>query len=339
MIWILSGALIVFVILLIILYRKFTNTPAKNAEKFKKEFEQLRKEAAEKIKEDYDRTVDQEIKHAKLKLTQEISNLELVYKNKQEEIEKMQNEVEAAEQRRNDQLISIAKELAKEIESKSKQGAIDLAGVAEYYEGRKMDVVNAYNDFVEDIQEKKTQLSQELTAAQEKQKAIIAEYQRAEQIRQDKDFYRIQLSNYAIEDVQKLRRIAEELHDPSVLYKLIYKTYYERPFNEMIGRVVPEDQSACGIYKITNIENGRVYIGQTRQAFKERWRTHVKRGVRAETGTMNKLYQAMWDEGVENFTFEVLQTCKPEELNTLEKDFISLYQAAEWGYNSTGGNS
>jgi hypothetical protein len=40
---------------------------------------------------------------------------------------------------------------------------------------------------------------------------------------------------------------------------------------------------------------------------------------------MNKLYQAMWDEGVENFTFEVLQTCKPEELNTLEKDFISLY--------------
>jgi hypothetical protein len=69
MIWILSGALVVFVILLIILYRKFTNTPAKNAEKFKKEFEQLRKEAAEKIKEDYDRTVDQEIKHAKLKLT------------------------------------------------------------------------------------------------------------------------------------------------------------------------------------------------------------------------------------------------------------------------------
>jgi hypothetical protein len=55
-----------------------------------------------------------------------------------------------------------------------------LAGVTEYYEGRKIDVVNAYNDFVEDIQEKKTQLSQELTAAQEKQKAIIAEYQRAE---------------------------------------------------------------------------------------------------------------------------------------------------------------
>lgn len=339
MVWILSGALIVLVILLVVLYRHSINTPAKNTGEFEKEFTQLYKEAAKKIKEDYDRTVEQRIKLAKLTLAQEISNLELTYKHKQKEIKKMQNEVEAAEQRRNNQLISIAEELAKEIESKSKQGAIDLAGVTEYYEGRKADVIDAYNNFVEDIQEKKTQLSQELMAAQEKQKAIIAEYQRAEQIRQDRDFYRIQLSNYAIEDVQKLRRIAEELHDPSVLYKLIYKTYYERPFNEMIGRVVSEDQSACGIYKITNIENGRIYIGQTRQAFKERWRTHVKRGVRAETGTMNKLYQAMWDERVENFTFEILQTCKPEELNTLEKDFISLYQAAEWGYNSTGGNS
>jgi hypothetical protein len=51
----------------------------------------------------------------------------------------------------------------------------------------------------------------------------------------------------------------------------------------------------------------------------------VRRGVRAEPGTMNKLYGEMWKEGVENFTFEILTTCKPEELNEKEKYFIKFY--------------
>lgn len=52
----------------------------------------------------------------------------------------------------------------------------------------------------------------------------------------------------------------------------------------MVGRVVT-GRGNTGIYKITNLENGKVYIGQTKQAFKERWRTHLKRGVKAEPGT------------------------------------------------------
>ena len=122
------------------------------------------------------------------------------------------------------------------------------------------------------------------------------------------DRHRVTLKENELEDVKKLKAIAAELHDPSILYKLIYKTYYERPFNEMVGRVVT-GRGDTGIYKITNINDGRVYIGQTRQAFKERWRTHVKRGLRAEPTTNNKLYAAMWEEGVENFTFEVLSEC------------------------------
>lgn len=107
----------------------------------------------------------------------------------------------------------------------------------------------------------------------------------------------------------------------------------------MVGRVVSNDAAACGIYKITNLENGRSYIGQTRQAFKERWRTHLKRGVKAEPGTQNKLYAAMWEDGAENFTFEVLATCAPEELNEKERDYIALYHADTWGYNGNGGNT
>ena len=47
----------------------------------------------------------------------------------------------------------------------------------------------------------------------------------------------------------------------------------------------------------------------------------------------------MWEEGAENFTFEVLAECDTDELNGKEKEYISFYHANTWGYNSTVGNS
>lgn len=176
----------------------------------------------------------------------------------------------------------------------------------------------------------------ELKKYKQKQSEIIEQYKREEEIKNNKDFYRIVISETAQQDIKKLKNIAEELHDPTVLYKLIYKTYYEKPFTEMIGRVV-QGRGNTGIYKITNLENGRVYIGQTKQTFKERWRCHVKRGIRAEIGTQNKLYTAMWEDGIENFTFEILSECAADELNEKEKEYIEFYNADTWGYNSNKG--
>ena len=244
----------------------------------------------------------------------------------------------AARKRRDDQLQALAVELATEVSNKSKEGALQLQSVMDYYDQQKINISEEFQNFSLEMKAKKAQLEKEVKAAEAKQQEIIEEYKRAEKIKEDKNFYRIVLSENDIEDVKKLRKIADELHDPSVLYKLIYKNYYERPFNEMIGRVVT-GRGNTGIYKITNLENGKVYIGQTKQAFKERWRTHLKRGVKAEPGTSNKLYNAMWEEGAENFTFEVLAECDTDELNGKEKEYISFYHANTWGYNSTAGNS
>ena len=105
----------------------------------------------------------------------------------------------------------------------------------------------------------------------------------------------------------------------------------------MVGRVVPKDKKGVGIYKITNIENGKVYIGQTRQDFNVRWRSHVKRGLKAEPATNNKLYSEMWRLGPEHFTFEVLTTCPVDKLNEQEKYYIQFYDSQNWGYNSNSG--
>ena len=46
----------------------------------------------------------------------------------------------------------------------------------------------------------------------------------------------------------------------------------------------------------------------------------------------------MQKDGLENFTFELLEECKLIDLNDKEKFYIELYQSKEYGYNSTGGN-
>ena len=308
------------------------------SEKAVKDFETAKQEALKALEAKRKKRISEEELAIKLELGNAIEEAAKKRRSIEESIKNLDMDLAAARKRRDDQLQALAVELTTEVQNKSKEGALQLQSVMDYYDQQKINISEEFQNFSVEMKAKKAQLEKEVKAAEAKQQEIIEEYKRAEKIKEDKNFYRIVLSENDIEDVKKLRKIADELHDPSVLYKLIYKNYYERPFNEMIGRVVT-GRGNTGIYKITNLENGKVYIGQTKQAFKERWRTHLKRGVKAEPGTSNKLYNAMWEEGAENFTFEVLAECDTDELNGKEKEYISFYHANTWGYNSTVGNS
>lgn len=280
----------------------------------------------------------QEQKDYQEALKKELKDLEYKCGNLQHQLNNLNSQYENAKQCNQQRLDELSKNLAAEIEQQSKSGALQVQGIIEYYQQQELQIQESFAEFQEEMAAKRQAIEDDYRKAEARQLEIIEEFKRAEEIKNNKNFYRIVLSESDTDDVRKLRKYADELHNPSALYKLIYKEYYERPFNEMIGRVVT-GRGSCGIYKITSLENGRCYIGQTRQTFKERWRTHLKRGVKAEVGTQNKLYNALWEEGVENYTFEILAECEPEELNAKEKEYIALYHADTWGYNSTGGNS
>ena len=298
-------------------------------EKAKTEACKIINKSREDLIEQEKKAIQEELKEAKIRAEEQKEKL-------QESLDVLYADVQVANERKEIQLQCITEELASKLKAETDRNATELMSVVEYYNQQRINVENEFNDFAAEMREKHTEIEKEIKFAEDKQKEIIEEYKRAEEIKQNKNFYRIVLSESAIEDVKKLRKVADELHDPTVLYKLIYKTYYETPFNEMVGRVVT-GRGNTGIYKITNIENGKVYIGQTKQAFKERWRTHLKRGVKAEPGTQNKLYAAMWQEGAENFTFEVLAECDTTELTKKEKEYISFFHANTWRYNSNSG--
>lgn len=107
--------------------------------------------------------------------------------------------------------------------------------------------------------------------------------------------------------------------------------YYENPYTDLIGRVL-ENTQTCGIYKITNLENQQCYIGKAVD-IASRWKTHIKCGIGAENTSRNKLYTAMLEKGVENFSFEVIEKCAPDELDEHERFWINYFRSMEYGYN------
>lgn len=154
--------------------------------------------------------------------------------------------------------------------------------------------------------------------------------------KEQKNFYRIQLQEANISEIAHLKEVVPYLRDADPVYKIIWKSYYEKPFNDMVGRVIGTGKH-CGIYKITNMENGMAYVGQSVDII-ERWRTHVKSGL-GIGGSKNKLYLAMLSFGVENFTFEILEECDRSVLNEREKLWISNFNTNSYGYNMTIGGS
>ena len=105
--------------------------------------------------------------------------------------------------------------------------------------------------------------------------------------------------------------------------------YIKNKVNALVLRVVGSERIS-GIYKITHIESGKCYVGQSVD-IGERWKQHVKRGVGAEPLTNNKLYPAMMELGIENFTFEIVErTTDTSKLNEMEKYWQEFYQAKEF---------
>lgn len=161
--------------------------------------------------------------------------------------------------------------------------------------------------------------------------AAVEANKRTQEMLDQEDFYRLQLSEEDLEEVYKLKDISKFLRNKEPLNKVIWKVYYEKPYTDLIGRVIGKGQKT-GIYKITNIKNKMCYVGQAVDV-SNRWKQHIKRGLGAETPTKNKLYPVMAKEGVENFTFELIEECSPAQLNDREKYWQEFFKAKEFGYS------
>lgn len=162
--------------------------------------------------------------------------------------------------------------------------------------------------------------------------SAILVYKNFEQLKDEANFHKIFFSPEELEELGELNKAIKHLKNPLPFYKAIYEIYYKNKVSDLVNRVVGINRTS-GIYKITHIDSGKCYIGQSVD-IGERWKQHIKRGVGAETLTNNKLYPAMMELGIENFTFEIVQIVEDtSKLNELEKYWQDFYQAKEFGFS------
>lgn len=169
-------------------------------------------------------------------------------------------------------------------------------------------------------------------------RAAAIEAQRKEkEIKEKLTFYSLNPTKVEIEDIKKLENIKPTLNNQRILSMLIWSTFFQKPMTALCNNVLGTT-TITGIYKITNQNNNMCYIGQSVD-IATRWKQHAKCGLGIDTPAANKLYKAIQEDGIWNFSWELLEECPREYLDEKEKFYIELYQAYEYGYNSNTGNN
>ena len=93
-----------------------------------------------------------------------------------------------------------------------------------------------------------------------------------------------------------------------------------------------------GIYKIQNLINGKVYIGQSID-IERRWWQHKYAAKKPQSIDYNSiLYDAIREYGIENFQFSVIQICDKNQLDQKQKFWIKQYHSFVNDKNSNGYN-
>lgn len=91
------------------------------------------------------------------------------------------------------------------------------------------------------------------------------------------------------------------------------------------------------VYLITNLINGKRYVGQTKQTLSWRWSQHK---YLARKGSLLHLSCAIRKHGENNFKIAALCTCRDKaEMDSREREYIVLFETRNKtkGYNLTDG--
>ena len=137
------------------------------------------------------------------------------------------------------------------------------------------------------------------------------------------DFYSIQISKNDQEDIELLQSMDLKLHNRDVIPKLIWELFIRRPCQEMIKRITG-GRKISGIYKITNKETGEAYIGKTTD-ISTRWQNHCKTTIGLEGAARATLHNRLAQDGLWNYTFEIIEEVDKENLSSREAFYIDLY--------------
>ena len=165
--------------------------------------------------------------------------------------------------------------------------------------------------------------------------SLIEPLQILEKEKLERLFYCIQINETDKEDIDYLLEVvAPRLKSKDAIPKIVWTEFFQKPTQELMKRLNIEDKP--GIYKITNINTNKCYIGKSTKV-RQRLIDHIKGAIGISSISDQKIHTAMRNEGIWNWQFEKICDCEKEKLSEMEKYYINFFNAQEYGYNVASG--
>lgn len=303
--------------------------------KLRNKNKKLKKEQKEFLLEyenQYIKKIEEEGRKREEKLFKEYENKKELYENKINSIEesiKLKKELLQSEQDKVDKVLS---EQKKVIDSKAQIYEESLINIAkntdklrrEKYEEDFNNWLNQKQIEKEQIEKEQLEILAELEDFRRRRAAINEAILREKEIKEKEDFYRIILTENDLSDMKILEEIAPRMKNRDIIPKLIWDTILRRPVLEMIKRVTG-GKEISGIYKITYVKTGESYIGKTTD-IKTRWQNHCKTAIGLDAAASSTFHTRLATDGIENYTWEIIEKVPKEKLGEREKYWIDFYE-------------
>ena len=333
----LYGIIGILILIIIILGIKLGKKFFINSQELKKYHEEVAKAKA---------TIDR-LLNQKIDLEKDILNQRNLIEDYQDKILTVQNKYREELNKKTEDL-----NVYFEHQKTTRQSEIDT-DFERLWREKEENLKSKYIQFERDELEREHKFRQEtqsiIDAARESQESILAET-RAQQERfeglllplrqyemeqQERLFYTIQVPDEYKEDINFLiTTVSQKVQHPDIINKLVWAEYVKPYIDGTFKRVGIEDKP--GIYKITNLDSGKCYIGKSTNV-KKRITDHFKSSIGIKTIADQAVHHEIWKTGFWNWTIEVIIYCEKEQLNELEKYYIDFFKSQEFGYNKNVG--
>ena len=298
------------------------------------------------LKEILTEKIEKEIREKRSRQIQTHRELEAQQEKQREEIQQTETEIanrkavlsaldasiESSRQYVNRYVEDVKQEKLKALDEQIKAEGVEMTRRAQAEHQKQLDALELIR---KNAQGEIDKISADLEAYRAKQDAVNQEILRRRELEEQKDFYRVCLTDDAIADISLLQITRQNLKKPEIIDKIIYDNYVAKPVLEMIKRVL-QNSTCSGVYKITCQETKEIYIGKSTD-IKNRWQQHCKTAFNCGTIASSILHRKMQQYGIENFTFELLEKVPKDQLSEREKYYIEFYKTKEVGLNERNG--
>lgn len=153
--------------------------------------------------------------------------------------------------------------------------------------------------------------------------------------KQAKLFYTIQLPEEYRDDIEfLLTTVAAKVQHPDIISKLVWAEYVKPYLDDTFKRI--EIKAEPGIYKLTNLDSGKAYIGKSTDV-KKRIADHFKSAVGCRAIADQAVHHEILKTGFWNWSIEVITYCDKDKLSELEKHYIEFFDTQTFGFNRQAG--